>query len=246
MRIVASIESRMGSTRLPGKALVDINGKSAIGRLVERLKKCEKLDEIIIATSTSSTDDVLSEWAKNEGVLCYRGDEEDVLQRVVDAHESINSDLIVEITGDSILSDPSIIDMGIDTYLANDCDVVTNCGNELSYPMGIYVQVFKYLDLKYISDTINDPAVREHVSLYFYENTDQYRVINLIAPSLWNAPQYRFQLDYEEDLLFINEIYKRLEPVYGDNFGITEIMYLIKEEPHLLDININCIEKTAR
>ena len=246
MRVVASIEARMGSSRLPGKVLSDINGQPALKRLIERLKKCKSLDDIILATSTSKTDDVLANWAHNENILCYRGDEDDVLKRIVDAHASINSELIVEITGDSILSDPDIIDMGINTYLANDCDVVTNCGNYLTYPMGVYVQVFKYLDLQEISEKVEDPVVREHVSLYFYENTDKYRVINLVAPPSLNAPHYRFQLDYEEDLIFINEIYKRLEPVYGDNFGLVEIMNIIKKEPELININIHCVEKSVR
>ena len=245
-RVVASIEARMGSSRLPGKVLADVNGQPALKRLITRLKKCKYLDDIVIATSTSPGDDILEEWAKNESILCYRGSEDNVLQRVVDANIWAESDLIVEITGDCILTDTEVIDMGIKTFLENECDVVTNCGTYLSYPMGIYVQVFRTDDLRKISETINDEAVQEHVSLYFYEHPEIYKIINLVAPNRWANTEFRFQLDYPEDLQLLNKIYQFLEPKYGDDFGIEEIMQLMIDRPDLSQINIHCEEKLAR
>jgi spore coat polysaccharide biosynthesis protein SpsF len=246
MKIVASIEARMGSTRLPGKMLEMINGHTVLGLLIHRLRQAKKIDDIIVATTINPLDDELEEWCKVNNVACYRGDEDDVLRRVVESHKQVESDLIVEITGDCPLTDPEIIDLGIDTYLSHDADVVTNCGNILTWPMGIYVQVFSYELLSHVEKTINDPVVREHVSLYFYEHTDVYNIINIIAPVRWESPNYRFQLDYPEDLKFIRKICDLLEPDYGINFGIEEIMSLIKKNPYLIDININCIEKEAR
>jgi spore coat polysaccharide biosynthesis protein SpsF len=190
-------------------------------------------------------DDALEAWARNEGVCCYRGSEEDVLNRVVQAQRSLGSDLVVEVTGDCTLLDPQIIDMGVATFVANSCDLVSNVKYP-SFPMGIDVQVFPFRILEEVDRTIADPAVREHVSLYFYENPDRYATIHLQAPPMWHHPDYRFQLDYPEDHRFINEVYRRLEPDYGDAFGIDETLSLLGREPRLLDINRHCEEKAVR
>lgn len=244
-RVVASIEARMGSSRLPGKVLVDINGKPSLSRLVARLRACRKVDDIVVATSTDSRDDAIAAWAKTEGVAVFRGSEDDVLQRVVDAQVSMSSDVVVEVTGDCPLLCADVIDMGVATFLANDADVVTNA-RVPSYPMGADVQVFRTEALAWVAANIQDPAVREHVSLYFYEQPQKYRVIHLVAPPQWEAPRVRLQLDYEEDLRFIREVYARLEPAHGGVFGLDRIMDLLRVHPELTAINIDCEEKAAR
>ncbi|MDC0979368.1 glycosyltransferase family protein [Gammaproteobacteria bacterium] len=244
-RIVASIEARMGSSRLPGKVLMDIEGQPALQRLLTRLRSCRCLDDIVLATSTSPADDTIAEWATNQGLAFHRGSEDDVLQRVVESHQIMKSDIIVEVTGDCTLLDPEIIDLGVETFLANDCDVVTN-GRVPSYPQGADVQVFRAADLADVAKTIHDPAVREHVSLYFYENTSLYRLIHLIAPVMQRAPDVRLQLDYPEDLQFICEVYRRLEPKFGPCFGVSEILALLKQDPEVARINAHCVEKSVR
>jgi spore coat polysaccharide biosynthesis protein SpsF len=235
----------MGSSRFPGKVLADVCGQPALTRLLRRLRRSERLDGIVLATTTEPADDALEAWARSEGVDCYRGSEDDVLLRVVEAHAMMRSEVVVEITGDCVLLDPEVIDLGIVTFLENDCDVVTNV-RKLSYPMGADVQVFRLGDLEEVARTVDDPAVREHVSLYFYEHTERYRVIHMFAPARWRAPDCRFMLDYPEDLRFIREVYGRLEPTYGDAFGVEEIIGLLSQEPSLSDININCVNKPVR
>lgn len=244
-RVIASIEARMGSSRFPGKVMADVCGQPALTRLLRRLRRCKMIDGIILATTVAHGDDILKEWAIKEGVKYYRGSEDDVLKRVVEAQQSMKSDIVVEITGDCILLDPELIDMGIKTFLANDCDVVNNVRME-SFSHGMDIQVYRLKDLEEVERRVTDPAVREHVSLYFYENPDLYRIIHLFAPERWEKPDYRFMLDYKEDLVFINEIYRRLEPLYGDDFGIEEIMAILRHEPHLVEINRNCVVKPAR
>lgn len=236
----------MGSSRLPGKALMDICGKTALHRLLERLRACQSLDEIVVATSSHSTDDALEVWCDEHQVKCFRGSEEDVLNRVVQAHQWMETDVIVEITGDCPLTDPEVVDLGVETFLSHDADVVSNCGMKLTWPMGQYVQVFSYSALEEVDRTIIDDAVHEHVSLHFYENPDQYQIINLLAPRRWRHPEWRFQLDYEEDLQFQNEIYRRLEPRHGCCFGVEEVVALLKREPQLIEINGHCEEKSTR
>ncbi len=243
-RIVASIEARMGSTRLPGKVLADVCGKPALTRLLNRLQQCSLLDDIVLATSTDQRDDILYEWAVKEGIQCHRGSEEDVLLRVVDAHRKMDSDIVVEICGDMILLDPEIVDLGIKTFTENDTDVLTTTVKS-SYPIGIDVLVFNFKDLEQIENTVHDIEVREHVSLYFFQNPEKYRIMNLMAPASLEAPGYRFILDYAEDLEFIRAVYSRLEPLYGNNFMLHDILALLKREPQLIEINRHCEEKAV-
>ncbi len=244
-RVIASIEARMGSSRLPGKVLSDINGQPALTRLVRRLRRCRTLDDIVLATSTSPADDALEAWAIRENVALYRGSEDDVLNRVVCAQLQMQSDVVVEITGDCTLLDPELIDMGVTTFLHNDCDVVTNL-HPGTFPQGQDIQVFGWRNLFRVEGTVFDPAVREHVSLYFYENPDRYRIFNLFAPRRWHAPDLRLQLDYAEDHAFLNAVYAHLEPAHGDWFGIEDILRLLKHRPALSEINRHCEEKPSR
>jgi spore coat polysaccharide biosynthesis protein SpsF len=134
----------------------------------------------------------------------------------------------------------------VETFLLNDCDFVTNCG-VASFPQGICVQVFRLKDLERIECESNDPAVREHVSLLFYDHPEIYKTINLIAPGCWHLPNdCRTQLDYPEDLEFIREVCKRLLPVHGYSFSINDLVMLLNAEPSLIDINRHCQEKLTR
>lgn len=244
-RVVASIEARMGSSRLPGKVLMDLRGRASLGRLLDRLRQCRRLDDIVLATTTEAEDDALEVFARQEGLACYRGSEDDVLLRVVEAHRMMGSDIIVEVTGDCPLLDPDVIDAGVDLFLESKCDVVSNV-HKLSWPMGIDLQVFRRADLEQVEREIKDPPVREHVSLYFYEHPERYRIISLDAPDACRAPNYRFQLDYPEDKLFVEAVLDRMLPCFGDHFRTSDIMEMLRNEPQLVQINIGCEEKTPR
>lgn len=245
VKVVASIEARTGSSRLPGKVLMDIGGKPALARLVDRLRLCRRVDDIVLATSTAPGDDVLEDWGRSYGLAVHRGSEDDVLTRVVGAHQAMGSDIVVEVTGDCPLLDAEVIDLGVETFFANDCDVVTNA-RVPSYPQGADVQVFRTEALAHVAATVDDPAVREHVSLFFYENPALYRVIHLIAPASSQSPDLRLQLDYPEDLAFIREVYARLEPIHGPAFTVPQILNLLAREPELAAINAHCEEKPVR
>ncbi len=244
-RVVASVEARMGSSRLPGKVLMDIRGRAALGRLFDRLRQCRRLDDIVLATTTAPADDALEAFARQEGVACYRGSEDDVLLRVVEAHRMMQSDVIVEVTGDCPLLDPDVIDRGVEVFLAGECDVVTNVVRP-SWPMGVDLQVFSLADLERVEREIHDPPVREHVSLYFYEHPELFRIVNLDAPEDCRAPSYRFQLDYEQDREFIEAVLDRVEPLVGDRFRTADIMAALRRQPELVAINIDCEEKAPR
>lgn len=224
-KFIASIEARMGSTRLPGKVMEDIGGVPALTRLLRRLRRAKRLDGIILATTTNPADDVLEDWAGQEGIPCHRGSENDVLARVVDAQQEMDADIVVEICGDMPLLDPAVIDLGIETFAANTCHLVTTA-RKRSYPDGIDVEVFRLSDLLEVARTVFHQAVREHVSLHFYDHPQTYRIFDLIAPDDCNRPEIRLVLDEAADLERIREVYKRLEPQFGDDFTTQDIIGL--------------------
>lgn len=246
-RVVASIEARMNSSRLPNKVMADIAGRPAIDRIVGRLRRSRRIDDIVLATTTGPSDDVLRDWAETAGVACYRGSQDDVLGRVVEAHRLMGSDVVVEVCGDTPVLDPDIIDRAVAAYRAGNGShhVVSNTWKP-SFPQGLDAQVFGLRDLEDVARTVDDPAVREHVSLHFYENPQRYRILHLEAPPRWRRPDIRLQLDYEEDLALVSAIYERLEPKYGLAFGIQEILDLLEREPALAAINRHCQERPVR
>jgi spore coat polysaccharide biosynthesis protein SpsF len=244
-KIVASVEARMGSSRLPGKVLMDVAGQPLLLRLFNRLRACKMLDDVVLATTTKKLDDELEEFAIQHCLPIYRGSENDVLDRVVKAHEMMKTDIVVEFTGDCPLVDPEIVDYAIDMFLHNHVDIVSNVRIP-SFPEGVDVQVFRADALKHVSDTVNDPAVREHVSLFFYENPKSYRVLNMLAPTKWRLPGQRLQVDYEEDLRLVRLICDNLIPKYGELFGLSQVIDLLKNCPEMRSINTDCKEKPLR
>ncbi|MBS1517239.1 MAG: glycosyltransferase family protein [Bacteroidetes bacterium] len=251
-KVVASIEARMTSSRLPGKVLMEINGKPVLQLLTERLKKSDYIDEIVIATTSNASDDKVEELGKKLNVSVFRGSEDDVLGRVVGAVESVKGDIIIEITGDCPLMDPKVIDMVTGEFLERypEYDYVTNIGyvnNEIrEIPIGMDVRVFTYSDLKHISQITDDPEDREHVSLYFFRTgKDKYKLLNIKTPPEWKREySVRLALDTKEDLEFIRKIHGELSKV-SEDFGLTEILNLLDSNRHLLEINSEVKQKTV-
>jgi spore coat polysaccharide biosynthesis protein SpsF len=244
MRVVASIEARMGSSRLPGKVLMPVLGEPALARLIERLRRAQTLDGIVVATTVSGADDPIADLCRRLSIPYYRGSEEDVMLRVAEANRSVEADVVVEITGDCILLSPQVIDEAVRFYLEGSYDVVSNTW-ELSFPQGVDVQVFSRALLEEALSKTQDPAHREHVSLYFYEHPKMYRIHHLKAPEPFRAPELRFQLDYPEDLAFIRSIYERLYPA-DSRFDLEAIFALLEREPELKRINAAMQEKPLR
>lgn len=244
-KVVACVQARMGSSRLPGKTMADIGGRPVIGRLVERLQMAKRIDEIVLATSTNTKDDVLAEWAGWHRIACHRGSEGDVLRRVVEALRRAKGEIAVHVCGDTPLLDAAVIDGAVERFLEGGCDGVSNTW-KLTYPQGVDAQVFRVDDLAEIADAVGDPAVREHVTLYFYEHPERYRIVHMTAPRDSRGAEYRFQLDYAEDLEFIRTVYARLEPEYGPAFATREIVALLARDSRLAEINRHCSERPPR
>lgn len=234
-KIVASIEARMTSSRLPGKVLLEaIDNISMLEFMIQRVKKSSYIDEIIVATTVNKEDDLIIDLCEKLKIKYYRGSEEDVLSRVLEAHNYVDSDIIVELTGDCPLIDPEIIDKVIIEYLNGSFDYVSN-DHERSYPLGLDVQVFsKKLLAEVDKKTINKDD-REHVSLYIY-SSGEYNLKAVIAEDDLFWPELRITLDDHGDYSFIKKIIENFYPKYGFDFKSEEIIKFIKMNKGLLSL----------
>ncbi len=244
MKIVATIEARMASSRLPGKVLLPILGRPMLELLIERVKRSKKIDEIVIATTMDASDDILVKKSRDWQVGIYRGSTNDVLDRVLKAAKKHQADIIVELTGDCPLLDPEIIDRAIETFQRNKVDYVANVTLDDSFPRGLDVQVFPKSILAQVARETSDPFDREHVSLYIYSHPEKFS-LKKIEPHFSNKiPKLRLTVDTERDLELIRRIYHLL---YYKNqfFTISDILSLFKRFPQLLTINNQVKQKPA-
>lgn len=235
----------MGSSRLPGKVMLELDGMPSIVHTIRRVSKANTVDDVVLATTDSQDDDVLEEVARREGISCFRGSENDVLKRVCEAHRSMETDVIVEITGDCPMIDPRVIDLGVTEFLSTDYDVVSNTWVE-GYPQGIDIQVYWERLLNDVEKNIFDPQVREHVSLHFYRNPSTYKIKHLQPPDKYFYPKIRTQLDYYEDYKFLSILIPIMRSQYKDNYGLEEIVDYLLKHPHLLEVNGHCIETSLK
>lgn len=243
-KIVSTIEARYASTRLPGKTLLEICGKPTLELIIERLKRSRFIDEIVVATTVSRDCDSIEALAKRLKVECFRGSEEDVLDRVLKAAKHYNADIIVEITGDETLIDINIVDRVIDFYLKNKFDYVSNILNR-RYPRGLDAQVFATSVLEMVSVLTMDPADRENVSLYIYEHPEKFSLGSVEAPDELNYPDWRWTLDTQEDFNFLKIVYESLYDKKQD-FDSYDVLQLLKKNPKLAEINKHINQKAVR
>jgi len=231
----------MRSTRLPGKVMLPVLGKPMLELMVERLRRVKQIDAVVVATTTDKSCDVIESLASRLGVGCYRGSEEDVLDRVLQASRAAKADLIVETTGDCPVIDPETIDRVIDTFLASDVDYCSNV-LERTYPRGMDVQVFPLAVLEQVATLTQDPADHEHVSRYIYQHPERFRLLNVSSGLLLEAAQLRLTVDTPEDFQLISKVYEHLYPAKQD-FNLADILALCARRPDLSMLNQHIQQK---
>jgi len=224
-KIVATIEARMTSTRLPGKVLLPLGEKSDLEHIIERIGRSKYVDEVVVATTVNATDDVLVQMCVEKGHRYYRGSEDDVLLRVLEAAQSVNAEIIVETTGDNPIVDWRIIDEMIEFFFSKDVDYAANM-IERTYPMGLDIQVFPTSVLADVNARTDSPVDHEHVSLYIYTHPEIYKIANKEAPLPMQHPEFELTLDTPEDYQLLMAIY---EKVYEKNkdFSAEEVVELL-------------------
>lgn len=225
----------MTSKRLPGKVLADICGRPALEAMVERLKLVPQLDGIVIATTKHATDDPVVSLASRLGVGIWRGSEDDVLQRVVDAAEHHGADVIVELTGDCPLIDPAIVSRVVGRHREAGVDYVSNILTR-TYPIGMDTQVFAAAVLADAARRTHDPLDREHVSLFIYRHPEIYSLANVAAPPAETRPSLRLTLDTSADLEVIRAVYAALRPSRVD-FSLADMLAFLDANPDIAELN---------
>ncbi len=239
MKILATIQARTGSSRLPGKVLKTIVGKPMLELQIERIRQSRLIDEIVVATTTQPGDDVIEALAQKAGVSCFRGSETDVLSRVCGAIRKFKGDIHLEFQGDSPLPDPLLVDAVTGYYLkhADQYDYVTNA-LKMTYPPGADVCVYPAKALLAADERVQDPAQREYVGVHLFTHPELYRIKNLEAPPWFRYPDIHLEVDTPEDFEVVSAIF---EQFYRKNpgFGLGEILAFLKERPDLIDKNKN-------
>ena len=240
-KIVASIEARMTSKRLPGKVLMEsINEMPMLEFMIKRVLQSKKVNQVVVATTTNKSDDSIVELCKKLNIDFYRGSEEDVLKRVFETHKYFKSDIVVELTGDCPLIDPKIIDSCINFYLNNNFEYVSNA-HVRSFPDGFDTQVFSFELLKKINSLAKSDYDRENVTSFVYKDIQKsnFKIKAIIADEKNYWPDLRVTLDDQGDYHLIKAIINEFYPKKKFNFECFEIINFLKSNKKLLDFLID-------
>lgn len=236
MKIIAIIQARLGSTRLPNKVLKELlPGESVLNCMLYRVKKSKLINYIIVATTKNQKDRKLVSYLEKIGQKYFVGKEDDVLDRYYQAARAEgaqSSDIIVRLTADCPVIDPKIIDTVIGRYLDGGYDFVSNSLEPYSYPDGMDVEVFSFKNLKRARREAVLPSHREHVTFYFWQNQNIFK-INYVKNDK-NLSDYRLTLDYQEDYLLLKKIYEHFK---NYDFTMQEIIDYLDINPKIKDIN---------
>lgn len=234
--VVAIIQARMRSTRLPGKVLMDIVGKPMLWHLVNRLRSSRLIDKIVIATTTSERDLPILRFAAENGIASFAGSEEDVLDRYYQAAKKFDADPIVRITADCPLIDPLIVDRVVGEFLKlKDYDLVRT---DETFPDGLDTGACSFRALEKAWKEARLPSEREHVGPYIKKHPELFKTKSLSYRV--NLSHLRWTVDQEEDLILVREIFKRLFQE-GGMFYTEDILKLLEKEPELSKINSHII-----
>jgi len=232
--ILGIIQARMQSVRLPGKVLLPLEGKPVLWHIFFRLAKSKLIDDICISTSTNSIDDKIEKFAHKYGIKIFRGSEENLVKRHLDAAKKFDADVIVRITGDCPLVDPQIVDEVIEVYLKDKkLDFVSNTKTK-TYPIGLDVEVFPVKTLEKIFSISEDPIFYEYfISNYIFENPSIFKSKGI---SLNNPNMLRWTLDYPEDYMLFKKIFGEL---YLDDkiFHMDDVLNFLEEHIEISKIN---------
>ncbi len=259
-KTVAIIQARMGSSRLPGKVLLDLEGQPLLVRVVERVKRASLLNETIVATSTSDQDSAIVRLCSERGYPVFRGSLKDVLSRYYEAASQVEADVIVRITGDCPVVDPNLIEAAIRARSESNADLTLNRLPppwKRTFPIGLDVEVCTFTALKRVYQEADQQSQREHVMLYFYEGIPT-NAFSMKEDSLVVSPRgFRVQLlnhhtdlgslrwtvDTAQDLELMRRVYQNYKG--RDDFSWLELLALFQKNPALAEINAMVQHKTA-
>lgn len=240
MRIVAIIQARMGSTRLPGKILKKVNNRPLLSYQIERLQQSQYIDELVIATTIKKQDDLIVEFCKENSISYFRGSETDVLARYYEAASAFKAHAIVRITSDCPILDVQIVDKTIQHFIENgNFDYVSNTV-ERTYPRGLDTEIFSFEALEKAYNEALLERDREHVTAYFYTNPNVFSIGHI--KNDMDYSKYRWTVDTEEDFELIKKI---IQALYSKNkhFTLEDTVNVMEENISWFNINAHIEQK---
>ncbi len=232
--VVAIVQARMSSTRLPGKVMMEINGRPVLAHVVERLGGADRIDRIVIATSTDPSDDIIEQWANTNGVGVYRGSLEDVLDRYYNAAVEAGAKTVVRITADCPLIDPRIVDSVIER-LETGAHEYASLGGE--FPDGLDCEAFTISALKKAHKEAKLASEHEHVTPYIWKHPDRFDLSTVTVEGA--SAQMRWTVDDERDFLFVTKVFEAFVAFSDKNelFYMDDIIAFLADKPELESIN---------
>ncbi|MEO5331170.1 MAG: hypothetical protein H7839_04040 [Magnetococcus sp. YQC-5] len=231
-RVVLILQARMGSTRLPGKSMMDCAGAPLVGRIIERVKRCQQLHEIVLATTSKDEDQVLCDLAQAYQISSFQGAENDLVDRYYQAALQYRADVVVRLPADNAVPEPSEIDRIVKFHLQGKFDFCSNLAQifDSGYPDGIGAEVFDFSSLEIIWKEKSDLKKREHVHLNFFDYSTQmptdperFSVGTLPCPAEFRRPDLVLDVNTLDQLGFIKSLYEYLYPI-NSNFSIVDII----------------------
>jgi spore coat polysaccharide biosynthesis protein SpsF len=227
------VQARTGSTRLPGKVLAQVCGKTLLEHQMERMLRARSLAEVVVATSTMPADDAVERVARGRGWAVWRGPEQDVLARYAGAAAAFAADPVVRMTMDCPLIDPTVIDRVVGTHLGGTWDLVAN-NLEPTFPHGLDLEVISLSALEIAHREAATPFEREHVSPFIRDHPERFCLGNVRSPR--DLHHLRWTVDYPEDLDFVRVVY---EALYRDGgfFTTEDVLALLDRRPEIAAIN---------
>lgn len=233
MSVLAIIQARFNSSRLPGKVLLDLEGRTVLERVVERVAHARRVDEVVVATSTAEHDGRIAELCGERGIKVFRGALDDVLDRFYQCARPLRPDAVVRITADCPLIDPAVIDMVVEAHTKDGADYTANILEE-TFPDGEDVEVFSFAALERAWKEAVLVSEREHVTPYIRKNPALFKQRNVGCSRDLSAE--RWTLDNEEDFALIKAVYAALHPK-SPFFGLEEIEGFLRSHPEVEKLN---------
>ena len=241
MKIVTIIQARMGSTRLPGKVLLDLGGKTVLARVVERVRRSRTASQVIVATTPEADDNRVIEECRRLSVETFRGSEDDVLDRYHQAATRADVDVVVRICSDCPLIDPGIIDRTVEEFLKSSTDYASNALDR-TYPRGLDVEVLTCQALERCWREAKLFYQRSHVTAYIYENPRLFRILRVHGEADYSG--HRWTLDTREDYQFMRAVHARVSD--PDHFSWHDVLDLLDREPELAELNRHVVQKALQ